>query len=120
MTLREKQTLFTELQNDFEWWVMGHDYWQLTRGDAFRDPRVHGEFGVKKGYGRAYSLHKLKLAQDWNLYIWDEKKGRFVYQRSTKAHKPLGLYWEAMHDLCSWGGWFNDGNHYSLAHLGYR
>lgn len=38
-----------------------------TEGDAFRDPRVHGEFGVKMAYGHPYSCHKLKLAQDLNF-----------------------------------------------------
>lgn len=42
----------------------------LAKGDAFRDPRVHGDFGVKRAYGHRYSCHKLKLADD--LYINDE------------------------------------------------
>ena len=40
---------------------------ELTMGDAFRDPRIHGAFGTKKGYGRRSSCHKLKLAQDQAL-----------------------------------------------------
>jgi hypothetical protein len=42
---------------------------KIAKGDGFRDPRVHGEFGEKKAYGHTYSCHKLKLADD--LYIND-------------------------------------------------
>ena len=38
-----------------------------TEGDAFRDPRLHGEVGVKMGYGHPKSCHKLKLADDFNF-----------------------------------------------------
>ena len=56
-----------------------------TEGDSFRDSRVHGEFGVKKGYGHPFSCHKLKLADDLNFEVatdhvrahdkWDELGG---------------------------------------------
>lgn len=32
--------------------------------DAYRDPRVHGAWGEKKGYGGACSVHKVSLAVD--------------------------------------------------------
>ena len=118
MTLGEKQRLFNKLMAEWHGWVMRQGIYQLTDGDAYRDPRVHGKPGVKKGYGRKWSCHKWKLARDYNLFLWDGS--RWVYQTSTEAHRPLGLKWESMHDLCAWGGWFNDGNHYSLKHKGYR
>lgn len=77
-------------------------------GDLFRDPRVHGEFGVRAGYGSSNSCHKLKLAIDLNLF----KDG--VYKFATEDHQALGEWWEQQHTLCRWGGRFNDGNHYSL------
>lgn len=56
-----------------------------TEGDSFRDPRVHGDFGAKKGYGHPFSCHKLKLADDLNFEVvcdhvrahdkWDELGG---------------------------------------------
>lgn len=64
--------------------------------------------------GRRTSLHKSKLAIDLNLF----KDG--VYLTNTEVHKPLGEWWESQHELCSWGGRFNDGNHYSLTHGGRR
>jgi hypothetical protein len=72
--------------------------YQLTFGDAYRDPRVE--------YGHPQSFHRDRLAVDFNLF----KDG--TYLTRTEDHKPLGLYWESMGG--SWGGRFEDGNHYSL------
>ena len=63
-------------------------------------------------YGRENSLHKDKLALDLNLF----KDGRYL--ASTEDHEPLGLFWESIGG--SWGGRFDDGNHYSLEHRGRR
>ena len=86
--------------------------YELTLGDGYRDPRVFGDMGVKKGYGRAKSNHKVRLAIDLNLF----KDGRYL--SSTESHRPLGEFWESMGG--TWGGRFNDGNHYSLEHQGRR
>ncbi len=80
--------------------------YEVTLGDAFRDPRLHGAFGEKKGYGEAKSLHKQRLAIDLNLF----KDG--VFLEGTEAHRKLGEWWESQGG--SWGGRFRDGNHYSL------
>ncbi len=85
---------------------------EVTLGDAFRDPRVHGALGVKLGYGHPKSAHKQKLAIDLNLF----KGGKFL--ALTEDHKPLGEWWESQGG--AWGGRFNDGNHYSLEHEGIR
>jgi hypothetical protein len=73
--------------------------YELTMGDAYRDPRVP--------YGHPNSFHKRRLAIDLNLFIDGE------YQPSSEAHRPLGEFWE--HIGGTWGGrWDNpDGNHYS-------
>ena len=113
MKLSKKQRLFTKCIGK----LIKHAYangYELTFGDAYRDPRVFGKTGVKKGYGRSKSVHKIRLAVDFNLFI------NGVYQVSSDAHKPLGLYWESLDDRCAWGGWFNDGNHYSFKHNGRR
>lgn len=84
-------------------------------GDAFRDPRVHGEQGVKMGYGEALSAHKNKLAVDINLF----KDG--VYQKDTEDHRQFGEYWCSLDPDCRWGGNFStksDGNHYSMIYKG--
>jgi hypothetical protein len=87
-----------------------HDLgFEVTLGDAFRDPRVHGEFGVKLGYGARLSLHKKRLALDLNLF----KDGEYL--PDTESHKDLGEWWEDQGG--SWGGRFKvpDGNHYELS-----
>ncbi len=90
--------------------LMGYD---VTLGDAHRNPRVFGAMGVKKGYGRSQSNHKIRLAIDLNLF---DKAGTYLI--GTKDHQPLGEYWESIGG--SWGGRFNDGNHYSLEYNGRR
>jgi len=65
-----------------------------------------------KGNGILLSLHRDRLAIDLNLF-----KGG-VYLSTDNDHKPFGEWWEKQHDLCRWGGRFNDGNHYSLEHQG--
>jgi hypothetical protein len=86
--------------------------YEVSLGDAYRDPRLHGEMGVGKGYGRPSSTHKLRLAIDLNLF----KDG--VYLPNTSDHQALGEWWESQGG--SWGGRFNDGNHYSFSHGGFR
>jgi hypothetical protein len=104
MTLREKQSEFARMVARLidKATEMGYE---VTLGDAFRDPRLHGVVGVKRGYGAASSFHKMRLAIDLNLF----KDGEFL--PSTDAHEPLGGWWESVGG--TWGGNFRDGNHYS-------
>jgi hypothetical protein len=80
---------------------------EVTLGDAYRDPRSHGKLGERIAYGNKFSCHKVRCAIDLNLF----KNG--VYLTSTEDHRPLGEWWEAQDPLNCWGGRFNDGNHYS-------
>ena len=94
-SLRVKQSLFALMvslliQRAYE---LGYE---ITFGYAFR-----GESGPAGG------LHHVRLAIDLNLF----KDG--VYLTATEDHRELGLYWESLGG--SWGGRFEDGNHYSLA-----
>lgn len=113
MTLGQKQRLFTQLIAKLILWAYENGY-ELSLGDAYRDPRVFGEAGIQRGYGRSSSNHKVRLALDLNLF----KDGKYL--SSTEDHKALGEYWESLHELCSWGGHFNDGNHYSFEYNGRR
>jgi len=103
MKLREKQSLFALMTAELIIWANDNGY-EVTLGDAYRDERCD--------YGHSRSLHKKRLAIDLNLFC----DGRFL--RSTADHKPLGVYWESMGG--TWGGRFEDGNHYSLEHQGMR
>lgn len=111
MSLGVEQRRFTFMVGLLIKWAYENGY-ELTFGDAYRDPRVFGRTGDKKGYGRSKSNHKLRLAVDFNLFI----DGKF--QTTTEAHEPLGIYWESLGG--SWGGRFDDGNHYSLENNGRR
>ena len=111
MKLGAKQRKFTLMVSHLIEFAYLQGY-ELTFGDAYRDPRVFGNQGEKEGYGRSRSNHKLRLAVDLNLF----KDGHYLSE--TIDHEFLGLFWEEMGG--AWGGRFNDGNHYSLEHNGRR
>lgn len=98
MTLGEKQRKFVRMLADLIIFAYGHEY-ELSCGDAW------AKDGHKKN-----SNHYIRLAIDLNLF----KDG--VWLKKTTDHLPLGEYWESIGG--SWGGRFNDGNHYSLEHEG--
>ena len=83
--------------------------YELTDGDAYRDPRVHGKKGEKKSYSHKDSQHKERLARDYNLFIDG------IYQTSTEA--PSGHLAKSGNQCtrCADGvaGW-DDGNHYEF------
>lgn len=108
-TLGQKQRRFTRMIGLLIEYAYQQGY-ELTFGDAYRDERAHGKVGEKKGYSSANSLHKERLAVDFNLF----KDGKYL--TSSEDHQELGEYWESLGG--SWGGRFSDGNHYSLAHGG--
>jgi len=81
----------------------------ISFGDAYRDPRVFGKPGVRKGYGRNNSNHKRRLGIDLNLFI----KGEYI--RDTRGHDKLHKFWLML------GGSrmiHRDPNHYSFEHNG--
>jgi len=63
-----------------------------------------GDFFAHDGHIKD-SFHYKKLAADLNLF----KDG--IYLTKTEDHAPLGEYWKKLGG--SWGGEWNDGNHYS-------
>lgn len=101
MRLSEKQARFTKMVALLILWADAKGY-NLTFGDAYRSPKVR--------YGHPQSLHRMRLAIDLNLF----KDGKYL--NKTEDHEPLGLFWESMGG--TWGGRFDDGNHYSLKHEG--
>jgi hypothetical protein len=113
VTLGQKQRLFARLVARLidKAYELG---FEVSLGDAFRDPRVHGAMGVRKSYSHPSSAHKIRLAIDLNLF----KDGEFLEQ--SEDHRPLGEWWEQQHPLARWGGRFNDGNHYSFEHNGVK
>lgn len=111
LTLGQRQRLFVWMKAQLICWAYENGY-ELTDGDAYRDPRVHGEQGEKKSYSEGRSAHKWRLAQDFNLF----KNGEYL--KDTADHLPLGEYWESLGGV--WGGRWGDGNHYSLEYRGVK
>ena len=71
--------------------LIGYAYskdYELTFGDAYRDPRVHGEVGFTKSYSSPYSNHKLRLAVDFNLFV----KGEYITDGEHEAYKDIGEF----------------------------
>ena len=62
--------------------------------------------------GHQNSLHKIGLAVDINLY----KNGHYL--ENSEDHIELGEFWEFIGG--TWGGRFDDGNHYSLEYNGMK
>lgn len=111
LPLGKKQRAFTRMIGNLIVFAYSKGY-ELSLGDAYRDPRVFGDMGTTRGYGRASSNHKLRLAIDFNLF----KDGKYL--RATEDYIELGEYWESIGGC--WGGRFNDGNHFSVVHNGRR
>lgn len=115
LTLREKQSLFVRLVARLidQATLLGYE---LTFGECYRTPE-QAALNAEKGSGIRNSLHTQRLAIDLLLFI----KG--AYQTSTEAYRPLGVWWEGLSTAdytCAWGGRFNDGNHFSIAHNGVK
>lgn len=111
MKLGDKQRAFTRMIADLIQYAYEAGY-ELTFGDAYRDPRVHGEVGEKKSYSSASSVHKERLAIDLNLFV----NGAYI----------IGTHpaWDDLHDYWSSLGGAdripNDDNHFSMLHDGRR
>lgn len=88
----------------------------VTLGEAWRSDET-AEIYAKEGKGIAKSLHRLRLAIDINLFFGN------ALLRKSSDYQRLGEWWESQsteqYKHC-WGGRFNDGNHFSIAHEGVR
>src|SRR3990172_10419810 len=63
--------------------------YEMTFGDAYRDPRVT--------YGHPKSTHRFRLAVDLNLF----RDGKYL--TATEDHRVLGEGWEKKHPLARCG-----------------
>lgn len=107
--LLSAQHTFAEMLGHFLIAIHGMGY-QITIGDAYRDPRVFGAQGTKMAYSQASSAHKWRLAIDLCLFY----AGRYLTE--TADYAAIGEVWERMGG--TWGGKWGDGNHFSLTHGG--
>jgi len=112
MSLGSEQRKFTRMIACLIIYVydeLGHE---LTFGDAYRAPSVHGEVGEKKSYSSAMSLHKDRLAVDFNLFVG----GKYITAGEHPEYIKIGEFWERLGG--AWGGRFNDANHFSKEYQG--
>jgi hypothetical protein len=71
---------------------------QVTAGELYRTPEQQ-QIYVKTGRSKTMnSLHLQRRAVDLNFF----KDGKLTYDKGVLA--PLGLFWESLHPLNSWGG----------------
>ncbi len=112
MTLRQRQSIFTFLVARLIIFANENGY-ELTFGNAFRSFE-EAERLARLGKGIKDSLHTKRLAIDLNLF----KNGEYL--TTTEAHRLLGEWWERQHELCRWGGRWEDGNHYELTERKWR
>jgi len=113
LTLREKQSIFVRGVAELIQYATSQGY-EFTFGECFRS-KEEAERLANADKGIKNSLHTVRLAIDLNLF----KGGKYL--SSTESYKFLGEWWEAksVTDLTyCWGGRFNDGNHFSIAHEG--
>jgi len=93
MTLRQKQSRFVRMVGLLILYAYELGY-ELTVGDAW----AHD--GHKDN-----SFHYKRLAIDLNLF----RDGKYL--QTTGDHLELGRFWESLGG--TWGGRWDDGNHYS-------
>ena len=113
MKLSQKQIKFTLAISKLITYAYDKGY-ELTFGDAYRDPRLHGVLGFKQGYGAANSCHKLRLEVDFNVF----KNGVLLTgNKANSAHTELHEYWTTLggSDMI-----LGDSNHYSFEHNGFK
>jgi hypothetical protein len=71
---------------------------EVTAGELYRTPEQQ-QIYVKTGRSRTMnSLHLQRRAVDLNFFV----DGKLTYDKKVLA--PLGLFWESLHPLNSWGG----------------
>ena len=95
MGLRQEQSDFMRALGKLIVYATDVCHYELTTGDTYPGKFKHSDFGQ----------HPKGLAIDLNLFI----EGHF--QTTSEAHAKLGAFWKALGG--SWGGDWNDGNHYS-------
>jgi len=108
--LLEKQQNFTVMLCQLLQWLHQSGY-ACTVGEAMRTKEQAAAYAAA-GQGLKNSLHCDRLAIDLNIF----RGTRWI--TSSSELEPVGLYWESLGG--SWGGRFDDGNHFSVSHEGRR
>jgi hypothetical protein len=101
MSLGEDQEEFAVAIGKLIVWAYSQGY-RIRLGDTYPGKFKHSVFGQ----------HPKGLAIDLNLF----RDGRYL--TLTEDHAPLGHFYESLSPHATWGGHWNDGNHYSWKERG--
>lgn len=115
MNLIQKQKAFSERLAKLILHLVAQGY-EVTFGECWRPPETAAIY-ASQGKGISNSLHSQRLAVDLNLF----KDGKLLIH--TDEYHEAGSFWECLSTddcVCSWGGDFGDGNHFSIEHNGIR
>src|SRR5215467_6072359 len=73
-------------------------------------PELAAAIGGSTSQGVRNSVHRLKLAQDINIFLNGE------YQEGGDVYKQLGEWWKQQHPDARYGGDWGDGDHFSFVY----
>ena len=102
MTLRQKQSRFARMMALLILYAFEQGF-EVTLGDFYVSPEMAK---CKANPHKKNSFHEKRLAGDLNLFLHGQ------YLQTTGDHLELGRFWESLGG--TWGGRWDDGNHYSL------
>lgn len=113
-TLHQRQVLHVQLTAKLIAWAQAQGL-ELTWGETFRTA-LQAQANAASGAGIVNSLHKLRLAVDFQLF----KDG--VYIETADAYKPMADYWLTLDPLCAAGYYFHsvDADHFSITYQGIK
>ena len=77
-------------------------------------PGLSEAIGKSTSVGVKNSVHRLKLAQDINIFLNGE------YQEGGDIYKQIGEWWKKQHPAARYGGDWGDGDHYSFEYQGVK
>jgi len=83
----------------------------ITGGELYRtkeQQKIYMEQGLTQTMN---SLHLLRLAIDFNIFIWVVKDDKGYWKLAAprddfEVVEPLGKYWEKLNEKNRWGGYF--------------
>lgn len=112
-TLHQRQVLHVRLTAKLIAWAESRGL-ELTWGETFRTA-AQANANAASGAGIANSLHKLRLAVDFQLF---DATGKYLTDGA--AYKPLADYWITLDPLARAGYYFHsvDADHFSVTYQG--
>jgi hypothetical protein len=128
LTLGQKQELFQRLRAEWVSWIFSHPGWAIRSGEGRILPLgTSGVYGrkarvvatgqivlVRDLVHKENGTHYMGIGEDQSLWV----NGKQLIFGTEPEWLLAGEKWESMHELCRWGGRFQDANHISITHNG--